>query len=206
MNIKFVLSSLSAAVAIVVLSASTPVFAANDAQAHSDSAMSAISDTSITATVKAKYLEDTRFKNSNISVVTTNGVVTLTGTATGSEASNAAGDLAQHVNGVSSVNNQIVTPVVTPSAATKVAEKTRHAAKTTERVVSDTWITTKVKSALLADNLTKGLKISVNTSHHIVALSGAVDSGASIDEAVRVATKIKGVESVDSSALRTEKN
>ncbi|NNM52790.1 MAG: BON domain-containing protein [Pseudomonadales bacterium] len=200
MNIKFMPSFFLTASAVLMLSASSLALAARD------DGMATVSDTAITATVKAKYLEDSRFKNSDISVTTTNGVVTLTGTATGPEASNAAVDLAQHVKGVNSVDNQIVAPIATPSMATKIEDKTLHVTHATERLVDDSWITTKVKSALLADNITKGLKISVDTRHHNVFLSGFVDTQGSMDEVIRLASKIDGVDMVDSSALHIAKN
>jgi len=204
MKINYLTASITGAIFVAALGSSVAL--ADDSQTHSASAMAAVSDTSITATVKAKYLEDTRLKNSAITVTTENGVVTLSGSATSPEASSAASDLAQHVSGVVSVNNTIVTSVTTPSVAARVEDNTRAAAKTTERAVSDSWITTKVKSALLADSVTKGFKISVKTRHHVVSLSGAVDTQASIDEAVHLAGRINGVATVKSSALKIAAN
>jgi len=48
---------------------------------HSDSVGAAVSDTAITAKVKSSFVGDDRLKGSHIKVVTTNGVVTLTGSA-----------------------------------------------------------------------------------------------------------------------------
>lgn len=95
------------------------------------------------------------------------------------------------------------TEAQTPTVASKVEENTEHAAQNTKRVVSDSWITTKVKSSLLADSITKGFKISVKTRHHVVRLTGTVDTQASADHAGDIARQIKGVISVDTSGLKT---
>lgn len=202
MNTKKMFRSISVATLTALLGVSGAVLAADDEKPHSNSTMEAMSDTAITAKIKAKFMNDTRLKGVDIGVTTVNGVVTLSGSAPGSEESDAAEDLAKHVKGVTSVDNKIYTP----SVAKKVEGKTRKAADKTERVVSDSWITTKVKSVLLADSLTKGFEISVKTTHHVVVLSGTVNSQAAIDQAVHLATQIKGVASVDSSGLKVGKN
>ena len=70
-----------------------------------------------------------------------------------------------------------------------------------EKPVSDTWITTKVKADLLATKDVSGTEIKVETLNGTVKLPGRVSSQAQKDKAVEVATKIKGVVSVDSSGL-----
>ncbi|WP_307774133.1 BON domain-containing protein [Luteimonas salinisoli] len=69
--------------------------------------------------------------------------------------------------------------------------------------VNDTWITTKVKSSLLADTDVAGLDIDVETVNGVVTLSGDVESQAQIDHAKRIAADIEGVTSVDASGLTT---
>jgi hyperosmotically inducible protein len=63
-------------------------------------------------------------------------------------------------------------------------------------VVDDTVITTKVKSALLADSDIKGLDVSVETSQGVVSLSGAVNNQTQIDRAAKIASGVEGVVSV----------
>ena len=60
----------------------------------------------------------------------------------------------------------------------------------------DSAITTKVKSALLADDIVKGLDIQVETSKGEVQLSGFVDSQDQIDRAVTIAKGEEGVKNV----------
>jgi hyperosmotically inducible protein len=168
------------------------------ALADSASVGAAISDTAITAKVKAKFADDTRLKTSNISVTTNNGVVALTGSAPSSDAKSAAEQLAKTVDGVASVDDEIASPSLADEAATK----TKHAAHATGKVASDSWITTKVKSALLADSVTKGVDISVSTTSGVVTLSGTLASSDQVAHAVATAKKIKGVKSVESDDLK----
>jgi len=173
--------------------------AADDATPHSDGVGAAITDTAITAKVKAKFVGDSRLKKSDISVSTTNGAVTLGGTAPSSDAASAAKELASGVDGVKSVDDQIKTP----SMADSIAAKSDKAAKKTGKYASDSWITTKVKSDLLADSVTKGLDISVKTSNGVVALSGTVADNGTADHVKDIAAKVRGVKSVDTSGLKT---
>ena len=70
-----------------------------------------------------------------------------------------------------------------------------------DQPVNDTWITTKVKSSLLADSDVAGLDVSVETVNGVVRLSGDVESQAQIDRAVEIARDIEGVTNVESSDL-----
>jgi len=72
----------------------------------------------------------------------------------------------------------------------------RDHARSTGQVVDDSTITTKVKSALLAEKDVNSLEIKVRTYKGIVQLSGFVDSQWQIDKAVEIASAISGVQSV----------
>jgi hyperosmotically inducible protein len=163
--------------------------------AHSDSAGAAISDAGITTKVKAKYLGDDRLKGSHIKVTTTNGVVTLTGSALGADSKSAAEELAKEVTGVKSVDDELVT-----SASQGSAHKTMA---TTERVGSDSWITTKVKSEIMADSVSKGFKVSVKTVNGVVMLSGVLPNDDAVAHVKDLAEKVEGVKSVKASQLKS---
>lgn len=81
------------------------------------------------------------------------------------------------------------------------AASTPTATQKTERVVSDTWITTKVKSEILKSSLAKGFDVKVTTLHGIVTLKGTLSSADVIDQVKAIAVKVKGVQSVDTSTL-----
>ncbi len=72
------------------------------------------------------------------------------------------------------------------------AQEDRNAGET----VSDQWITSKVKSKLLADPDVSGLRINVDTKKTVVTLHGELPSKAEIEEAIKVAKSVKGVSRV----------
>src|SRR3569833_1467950 len=158
-------------------------------QPHSNSVGAAITDTAITTMVMAILIGEESLKQSDISVSTTNGVVTLTGSATSSDAKALAAKLAKGVDGVRSVDGDMKTPT------------SSKAVDDTKRAVSDSWITTKVKSELLANSMSKGFKISVTTTHGVVVLTGALANQDAIDNVKELAEKVDGVKSADISAV-----
>jgi len=68
--------------------------------------------------------------------------------------------------------------------------------RTAGAVIDDTTITTKVKSALLAEKDVNSFDIKVKTFQGTVQLTGFVDSQWQIDKAVQVATAVSGVQHV----------
>jgi hyperosmotically inducible periplasmic protein len=70
-----------------------------------------------------------------------------------------------------------------------------------DQPIGDSWITTKVKADLLANEQTKGLDINVSTTNGVVTLSGRLDSKADVKKAVKIARSIKGVTAVDAKTL-----
>lgn len=74
--------------------------------------------------------------------------------------------------------------------------QTNGDSQTVGEQVDDGVITTKVKSALLADDTVKGLDINVETAQGIVSLNGVVDSQAQIDMATQIAKSVEGVKDV----------
>ena len=167
---------------------------AGDPTPHSDGVGAAVSDSAITAKVKASFAGDDRLHGSHIKVVTTNGVVTLTGSATSSESRTAAEELAQSVNGVRNVDDQVSTPA-SGSAANRAMAKT-------ERVGSDSWITTKVKSELMADSVSKGFDVHVKTLNGVVMLRGTLPNRDAVDHVKDIAGRVEHVKSVDTSELK----
>jgi hyperosmotically inducible protein len=63
-------------------------------------------------------------------------------------------------------------------------------------LISDSWITTKIKSLLLEDNVLNGIKIEVNTQDRMVQLSGNLSSMEQISHAVKIASQVQGVKAV----------
>ena len=72
---------------------------------------------------------------------------------------------------------------------------TAHKEDTSE-YINDSWITTKVKVALVEDTLVKATEVNVETFKGVVQLSGFVSSEAAMRQAVLVARTVNGVSSV----------
>jgi hyperosmotically inducible protein len=193
--VRRTLVSLGVATALSVCMASGAMAQEQSPTPHSDGVGAAVSDTAITAKVKSSFVGDDRLKGSHIKVVTTNGVVTLTGSAATSDSKSAAEELAQTVKGVRSVDDQVSTPASGGTAHRAVA--------TTERVGSDSWITTKVKSEITADSISKGFDVHVKTLHGVVMLRGTLPNKDAIDHVKDIAEKVEHVKSVDTTELRT---
>jgi osmotically-inducible protein OsmY len=68
--------------------------------------------------------------------------------------------------------------------------------ESTGEYFDDTWITTKVKAALLEDPVVKSAEVNVETFKGTVQLSGFVSSGAAMEQAVKLTRSVKGVTSV----------
>jgi len=78
----------------------------------------------------------------------------------------------------------------------KAQEKVKETAQDVKGVGSDSWITSKTKIALFADDRVKGREVSVETVHGDVFLRGKVDSEEAKAAAMDVAKGIEGVKNV----------
>jgi hyperosmotically inducible protein len=165
-------------------------------QRRSDGLDAAVSDTAITAAVKIKLLNQATLDSSHITVTTTNGVVTLDGSASSARAKAVAEAATKSVDGVKSVDDELRV-----FARTQATTNTREAVATTERILSDGWITTQVKSEILADSVVKGFEVSVDTMQGVVILKGTLANQDAISAVRHIAEKVDGVKSVDTSAL-----
>ncbi len=165
-----------------------------------------IDDATITASIKTKLLADERTKGFDINVDTHKGKVTLRGGA-GSVASKlAATKLAHSADGVVSVDNMLVVAATGTDArqAANTATASGEVRKTmseTGEAIDDTWITTKVKSMLLAEEKVAGNRITVETKDNIVHLVGVVESNEERAVAIGIAEGTEGVSEVDANDL-----
>ena len=66
----------------------------------------------------------------------------------------------------------------TKAGAEKVVDKTKEGLSKTGEVITDGWITTRVKSKFVGEDLLKNSDINVDTSDHVVTLRGTVMSAA----------------------------
>jgi hyperosmotically inducible protein len=82
---------------------------------------------------------------------------------------------------------------LTAGAADDKAQTTTQEAKT---MVTDSWVTSKTKISLFADERVKGSQVSVDTAKGVVHLRGKVDSAEAKSAAGDIAKGIEGVKSV----------
>lgn len=182
----------------------------DDHHASADRFGEEIDDATITLAVKSKLLWSKYTDGLNTIVHTQSGRVTLTGTADSQAARELAVRLASNTRGVISVRNNItIAPVgskgngtsgnligmpagtvVPPVSVVKI-----------EKAVSDSWITTKVKSTLLYSTNVSGSDITVKTVAGVVTLTGDLDSGAERALAIELTQNVRGVKSVNAQHL-----
>ena len=155
-----------------------------------------VSDATITAAVKSKLLWSKHTDGMDTKVITKDGKVELSGIVATKQAKQQAEKLAKNTDGVRSVDNRL-------QINDKIAfvNGDREQGASNGNVISDSWITTKVKSMFLYSSNVAGTDISVNTSKGIVTLAGKVDSGAEQALAIELAQNIRGVKSVSSKQL-----
>ena len=141
-----------------------------------------IDDTVVTAKVKSALLADADIKSFDLKVETRKGMVQLSGYVNNQTQVDRAIAATRAVEGVKSVENGITL---------------KSGTATVGNTVDDGIITTKVKSALLADPNVKSFDIAVVTRKGEVQLSGFVDNQAQIDMALALAGKVEGVARVN---------
>jgi len=81
----------------------------------------------------------------------------------------------------------------TKEGASVAADKTKAAASKTGEVITDAWITTKLKADFVNEDTLKGSDINVDTNNHVVTLKGTVKTAAGRDRAIQIAKTTKGV-------------
>ncbi|TYP80577.1 osmotically-inducible protein OsmY [Nitrosomonas communis] len=173
-----------------------------------------LDDSFITMKVKAAILNDSLLKVTDIKVTTVDGLVQLSGTVDSQQSIDRAIEVAQSQDGVKSVQSTLIVYVPenteqkieqgTEETNSKLEEVKETIVEKTEKgaqYLDDSFITMKVKAAILNDSLLKVTDIKVTTVDGVVQLSGTVDSQQSIDRAIEVTQNQDGVKSVESDLI-----
>lgn len=84
----------------------------------------------------------------------------------------------------------------TKAGAEKVVDKTKEGLSKAGEVITDAWITTRVKSKFVGEDLLKDSDINVDATNHVVTLRGTVTSPAGRARAVEQAKEVEGVHQV----------
>lgn len=156
-----------------------------------------VDDATITASVKSKLLWSKFAEGLSTNVETKAGKVTLKGTADTEVNKELAGRLAMNTKGVKSVDNQLKVK----NEKASLTDKTKSSMSSAGQAISDTWITTKVKSSLMYSSNVNGSQISVDTKNGVVTLSGTVSSGAERELAIEIAENVRGTKNVKAKDL-----
>lgn len=98
---------------------------------------------------------------------------------------------------ISSVGLAILISAAAGCSSTEERGAAQQAGASAGRVIDDSVITGKVKSALIADSTTKAYQIEVETYQGTVQLSGFVDSNDARSRAVELARGVDGVKEVE---------
>ena len=149
------------------------------AQTTTQETKTMVTDSWVTSKVKISLFADERVKGTQVSVDTTKGVVHLRGKVDSAEAKSAASDIAQGVEGVKSVKNDL--QVVAPTARKAVD-------------ASDSDIAKAVGTRLAKDAQLK--KVDVRTDAGVVTLTGQVPTIGASAKASEMARGVSGVKSV----------
>ena len=120
-----------------------------------------------------------QLKKAHINITAFNGMVLITGQVASNELKKAAGDSVSGLRKVRTVHNEL-----------EVAGPTSMMART-----NDSWLTTKVKAALLSSTDTEGTRVKVVTENGIVFLMGLLTRSEG-DAAVEKTRKVFGVQKI----------
>ncbi|MBN7795364.1 BON domain-containing protein [Parahaliea mediterranea] len=122
---------------------------------------------------------DDRFDDAHLTIVSYNGFVLLAGQVASEELKARAANVVRDIRGVRRIYNEL--QVSAPSSG-----MTR---------TSDAWITTKVKSWLLANSSTPGMRVKVVTENGVVYLMGLATQSEA-ERVTEVAASLSGVQRV----------
>ena len=140
-----------------------------------------IDDSVITARVKSALLADAEVKSFDLKVETRKGEVQLSGFVDNQAQIDRAIAVTRGVTGATGVDSKVTLKGPAPTVGNQV---------------DDSVVTTRVKSALLAEENIKSFDIAVVTRKGEVQLSGFVDNQNQVDRAVEVARATEGVRMV----------
>ena len=175
-------------------------------------------DSALDSRIEKRIHHDAMLKRYDIDVSVDNHIAKLTGAVRTEAAKMRAAHLAK-VPGIARVDNEITIDANAGKGAVKgtsgkvtekakeagektkdvagtVADKTKEGVSKTGEVITDSWITTRVKSKFIGEDLLKDSDVHVTTTDHVVTLTGTVMTPAARARAVEQAKEVEGVHRV----------
>jgi hyperosmotically inducible periplasmic protein len=160
----------------------------------------ALSDAAITAKVQSKFVVDDQVKSHKIDVDTNDHVVTLKGDVDSKAESQRATQIAMQTDGVKTVVNELRVNPTLKHADDRTRGTSGQVERSADRAagaVTDSWITGKIQSQFIGEDLVKARRIDVDTKDGVVTLKGTVNSEVERDKAAQIARQTDGVKSVN---------
>ena len=87
-------------------------------------------------------------------------------------------------------------------ATAMLAAAPAFAGNNSDQPVTDTWITTKVKSELATTSDVKSMNVDVKTVNGVVTLTGTLANELAVEKAISAAKSVKGVKTVEADGLK----
>lgn len=175
----------------------------------------AATDEQLTHRIEQRIAGSPSLKSEHVNVSVKDHVVTLTGSVD-SRADKMRAERLARINGVRRIDDRI--DVSTRATSGTLGEQTKHGADSvtdktkrgaenatdkvkegvskTGEVITDGWITSRVKTRFVGEDALKNSHIDVDTSNHVVTLNGTVTSAAGRARAVELAKGVEGVHQV----------
>ncbi|MEP6915175.1 MAG: BON domain-containing protein [Acidobacteriota bacterium] len=165
-----------------------------------------VSDQQLSSIIATKIANDSTLGADAIKVDVNAGVVTLNGMVA-KDADKARAEQMARVAGVTRVDNKLksrekATTATKDAADTVVdaskkgAKKTKEAVSKSGEVITDGWISSRIKTNFMGDEGLRASDIKVDTNNHVVTLSGAVANAAAHQKAISIAKAVEGVHRV----------
>ena len=145
-----------------------------------------LDDSTIQASVKAALAESDAVKASEINLETYKGEVQLAGFVATEAEKAAAGTIAAGVEGVTKVDNSLVVSAPDRSMGQTLDDQTAE---------------TKIKAALLGDEVVAGLEVNVEVRRGVALLSGFTETAAQKARAGELAGQVEGVTDVRNAVI-----
>jgi len=143
------------------------------------------SDAWMALKIRSRLLVKANVSAATTKVVVTDGNVVLSGTADNIAQKDLTAVYAKDIDGVKSVQNEIVVKDSSPST---IGEK-----------IDDASITSQVKYALLSHRATSAVKTKVTTNEGVITITGEASSAAEKSLVSKLAGDVRGVKSVNNS-------
>jgi osmotically-inducible protein OsmY len=164
------------------------------------------SDQDISNLIATKIAADKSLKPDAIKVTVNSGVVTLAGMVP-KDADRSRVEQLARVPGVLRVENNLTsrekatdkakgTAGKVADTSKKGVEKTKQAMSKTGEVITDAWISSRIKTKFMGDEGLRASAITVDSSDHVVTLRGAVPDAAAHAKALNMAKEVEGVDRV----------